>query len=479
MRSIRKTLIVGTIGAMVTLLIASGAFLYLTVRASLLRQFDQALLDKAHVLIDSVEVKSGRIVFDNEDLDMAEFHSKKGPGFLHIGTTAGDSIYRSPLFEDFNLEYELDDDQDLSLGSAQLPDGRRVRVVRARFEPQVDDEDVTEASASGVRHIDVDVAFMFARDIAPVMDTLRRLELILLVFGIGTIALASALLHSVIHRALKPLNTLALKIGSIMPDELAAALAISNCPLELQPVVERLNGLLVRLKHAFDRERGFSADVAHELRTPLAGLRSTIEVTLTRERTAPEYESALNECLDVASAMQVMIENLLTLARLDSGEFEVVPEDVELGPIVAAALAPQRHAFAARNIDVQWDAEENIALESDSSLLHIVARNLLDNALAYTNDGGWVRIVARGNGANAVLRVSNSGCRITADQANSVFERFWRADASRTGTGTHCGLGLSLVKKIVTTLGGTVEAVSSGGGVFEIAVTIPKRQNLA
>ena len=257
------------------------------------------------------------------------------------------------------------------------------------------------------------------------------------------------------------------------------AVAISNCPLELQPVVERLNGLLVRLKHAFDRERGFSADVAHELRTPLAGLRSTIEVTLTRERTAPEYESALNECLDVASAMQVMIENLLTLARLDSGEFEVVPEDVELGPIVAAALAPQRHAFAARNIDVQWDAEENIALESDSSLLHIVARNLLDNALAYTNDGGWVRIVARGNGANAVLRVSNSGCRITADQANSVFERFWRADASRTGTGTHCGLGLSLVKKIVTTLGGTVEAVSSGGGVFEIAVTIPKRQNLA
>lgn len=472
MRSIRKTLIAGTIGAMAASLAGSGAFLFLAMRSSLLRQFDDALLEKAAVLMTSVEVKAGRTIFDDEDLDMGEIRSVDGPGYLEIVAADGDSLYRSPSLAGGALDAVTAVDDEPRLVWVRLPDGRDGRAAVSRFEARVDDED--PANGAGTREGGA-VSFVFARDTAPVMEAVRRLELVLLAFGAGTIAIAGALLHAVIRKALRPMDAVASAIHAIGPDDLSAQLDSARCPEELRPVVERLNDLFARLKRAFDRERAFSADVAHELRTPLAGIRTTLEVALTRPRTAPEYAVAMKECLDVAAAMQAMIENLLTLARLDSGELGVAAGPVALGAVFQQALAPAHPAFAARNIDVTCETAEDVVVESDASLLRIAARNLIDNALAYTNDGGWVKIAVRPDGPNAVARIANSGSRISEGEVRHVFDRFWRADAARSETGAHCGLGLALVKTIVTTLGGTAEVTLAEGGVFEIGVSLPRR----
>lgn len=372
------------------------------------------------------------------------------------------------------LTYGPDENEGPVIGWIDLPGGRNGRAAYLYFAPAIDEEDNSESEIAMATARRDRIELILARDIAPVMATLGRLELILLAFGAGTIAIAAALLHAVINRAITPLDALASAIGTVKPDDLSTVIAIRGCPAELRPVVDRLNEMLACLKQAFDRERGFSADVAHELRTPLAGIRSTLEVALSRERTAPEYESTLRDCLDVADDMQAMVENLLTLARLDSGEFEVVPEETTLDTLLESTFAPMRSDFAARSINVHWHVEKDLQLESDTALLRIVARNVFDNALSYTNDGGWVDIAARSNGARAVLRVRNSGCGISREQAKNVFGRFWQGDTSRSMTGAHYGLGLSLVQKIAITLGGTAEVELGEDGVFGINITVPK-----
>ena len=477
MHSIRRTLMAGMISAMVVLLV-SGIFLFLMVRASLIGQFDRALLDKAAVLTASVEVKSGQVIFDDEDLAMDEFHSADGPGYLQIWSDNGQTIFRSPSLGERTFSPESRGQVDVEVKpqveGIVLPNGRSGRAFRSYYPPLVDDEDSIAPGIEGAEFGGRNVELVFARDLSPVTDTLRQLELILLVFGVGGIVVCATLLQLIIRLALKPLDALATKINAVTPDDLSTAIDLRECPEEMKPVVQRLNELLARLQVSFERERSFSADVAHELRTPLAGLRSIMEVSLSRERSAPEYTTALRESLNISQSMQDMVGNLLTLARLDSGEFKIIRENIDFGSILDTALDPLLPAFAGRGVTIQRDIEDNLAIEFDSSLLHIVLRNLLDNALSYTNTGGWTKVAIHAEGPSVVLRVSNSGCTIAPGQIENLFDRFWRADSARTDTGTHCGLGLALVKKIMTTLGGTVDAASNKDGVFEIAVAISK-----
>ncbi len=476
MTSIRKRLLAGSIGAMVALLIGSGVFLFFMVRATLLRHFDGALLDKAEVLMAAVEVKSGRVIFDDEDLETGEFSSEDGPAFLQIQTEEDKPVFSSPSLAGTSLQHVLDESDEPVIAWIDLPGGRRGRAVYAYFVPRIDDEDAAEIAEDGAAFDGTSVEFIFARDTADVLETLGQLEVILFAFGTGTITLAGAMLHSVISRALTPLDALATRIHAVKPEELTETISLADCPCELKPVVVRLNELLDRLNQAFNRERAFSADVAHELRTPLAGIRSTIEVALSRDRGAPEYAAALRECLVVTDDMQTMVENLLTLARLESGEFAIVAEDVALNSLVESIVTSMRPRFGARAISLYMELEKDLSLVSDSSLLLIVVRNLLDNALEYTDEGGRATVHTTRNGTSIGLRITNTGSRVGSTGAANVFNRFWRADTARSSGGAHVGLGLALVKKIVSTLGGTVEVASRDGGEFSVTVAVPDRR---
>ena len=464
-RSLRTRLILSTTLATAGVFLAAGVLLYLLVRDGLVAQFDRALLDKARLLASATEWEGGELDLNFDEFDMHEFQTPDRPAYLQIWLTDGAVAFRSPSLAGADLQ-RLAGSLDAPLcRRVLLPDGRPGRATGFTMTPKTEDSSPPPAAAA--------ISLVLARGTAPVDATLAQLAVLLVLVGLVAVALSAGVLWLAVRRGLRPVDGLASQIARLGEADLAARLEAPDAPRELVPVVDRLNDLLGRLEAAFQRERGFSADVAHELRTPLAGIRSTLDVALTRPRGAPEYQEVLRGCLRITVQLQRMVEHLLTLARLDAGQVEIRPEAVGVNTLARDAWEPLTESAEARRLDVRWALAERVTVTTDRSLLDLVVRNVLENAVVHADEGGSVVVetAARENGVE--IRVTNSGSRLSGQGAGHVFERFWRGDAARTGTGLHCGLGLPLVKEIVTALDGSVAVQSTEGGEFRITISMP------
>ena len=288
------------------------------------------------------------------------------------------------------------------------------------------------------------------------------------------IALSVLIGTLVVGRGLRPLHLIAAEIAAIKADDLTSRIGAEHVPAEAVPIKERLNELLSRLEASFSRERQFNADIAHELRTPLAGIRSTIEVTLARPRDSAEYEGALSDCLEITQGMQSVVNNLLMLARLDARQITFKTEEVRLAELVNTCWRPFVNR-AAREVVFENGIPAEMTCPSDHEHLSMVLSNLLDNAVEYADERGHIWAAARRTQDSVEITVSNTGCQLATEQVPHVFDFFWRGDSSRLGTGTHCGLGLALVQRLVKAMGGHASAELQPGGIFTIQLALPIR----
>ena len=474
MRSLRRNLILGTTIGSAVVLLAAGVLLYVLVRTGLVDQFDRGLVDKARLLASTVEQKRGRIDLDFDELDMREFDASDGRGFLQLRLADGSTLFRSQSLGKADLPCVAEPIESPAYRWATLPDGRAGRAVSFTFVPRVDDGGRNPGDPATRPRAPRVVTLVLARDTAPVDATLGPLKALLVSVGLVSVAVSSGVLWLVVRRSLRPLDRVAAQIGRLGHSDLSERIDVENAPRELQPVVQRLNELLARLEGAFQRERSFTADVAHELRTPLAGLRATMEIALSRTRRGEEYEDAIGDCLRIAMQMQAMVENLLSLARLEAGRVEVHPERVHLNDLVRASWAQLAKPAEARRLDVQWALGQDVCATTDPTLIGLVVRNLLENAVAYADEGGSVAIETLAGDGGATVGIGNTGSKVPQDQVGRLFDRFWRGDEARSAAGIHCGLGLPLVERIMAVLGGRVEVRSSAGGRFEITVSLPR-----
>jgi signal transduction histidine kinase len=258
-------------------------------------------------------------------------------------------------------------------------------------------------------------------------------------------------------------------------DDLSARVDAAGIPGELSPVVERLNELLARLDAAFQRERRFTGDVAHELRTPLAGLRSKLELALSCERAPEAYRRAMNDCLKINLQMQRMVENFLHLARADAGQLAVRRQSVDLSGLIRDCWKPLEERARRRGLSAEWHLDDTGMVETDRDKLSLVIQNILDNAITHANDGGRVSVLLSVEDSTLLLTVSNTVGGLTLGDIHRVFDRFWRADASqRQSDEGHFGLGLPLCKSLIEHLGGSIEAAISDRGMFTIAIRLPR-----
>ena len=476
MRSLRTTLILGTTIGIALVLLGAGALLYMLVRSGLVNQFDHALIEKAKLLASMVEQESGKTELDFDELDMGEFERPEGSGYLQLWLADGSTLYRSVSLGGGDMERMANAPTGLPLFRwVTLPSGRTGRAVELTLQPR---SDAHGGDGGGpVRQSDAKaITVVMARDAGSVEATLSSLKAVLVGVGLAALAISSGVLWLAIRRGLAPLKEVAEEITQLGDQDLSKRIHASAAPDELQPIVNRLNDLLGRLESAFRRERSFSADVAHELRTPLAGLRSTMEVALSRTRQPAEYEEAMGDCLRTTLRMQAVVESLLSLTRLESGQVEVELESVVPDDLVRSAWQPLQEEAKKRRLQVQWTQGAGQAIRTDPTLLRLVVGNIMENAVLYANEGGRMEIEITRDHDVARIRVANSGSRISQDQTEMVFERFWRGDAARSAAGVRCGLGLSLVRKAASVLGGSVGVKSSVGGRFEIAVSIPSLQ---
>lgn len=480
MYSLRTRLILATTIGTAGVISTVGVFLYLFVRADLVTQSDGFMVNRARLLASAVEVEFGEVDPEFDEFDMRESDAPEGPEYIEMRLADGSVAFRSPSLRESHLDPVAGTIESPGLRRVMLPGGRFGRAVGFAFTPWSEyghlDEEGAHGEAGDARAATMTI--VLARDTASMEATLYRLRTLLLLAGLFTILASAVVLWSVIRRSLRPVDRLAAQISRLGEEDLSERIETRGVPSEIQPVTERLNGLLCRLEAAFGRERSFSADVAHELRTPLAGLRSTVEVALSRPRGGEAYREALSDCLQIVQQMQGMVEKLLSLARLDAGQVPVESQPLSLNDMVRSCWRSVSGAAEARGLRVQLALVlPPIAFATDPALLELAVQNMVENAVTYADDGGTVKIETAAGEDGSDVRVTNSGSTLTQEDAEHVCERFWRGDAARSSAGGRCGLGLALVAKIAEALGGAVAVRSCEGGDFQVALSIPNERS--
>jgi two-component system sensor histidine kinase QseC len=245
-----------------------------------------------------------------------------------------------------------------------------------------------------------------------------------------------------VSRAMAPLRNIAADVKNRRPDNLHP-IGGAVVPLETQPLIDALNALFQRLQQAFETERRFTADAAHELRTPLAALKTQAQVAL-RATDDAERRQALAQVVNGVDRATHLAQQLLTLARIDPTLW-VGRDQVDLPALAAEVLAEIAPAALARAIDLGLEARASAIVRGDRAMLAILLRNLVDNAIKFTPTGGKVEVRVGRDGERIVLSVDDSGTGIPPQERTRVFERFYRRiDALAPGS----GLGLSIVKRI-------------------------------
>ncbi|WP_181004552.1 heavy metal sensor histidine kinase [Pseudomonas putida] len=287
---------------------------------------------------------------------------------------------------------------------------------------------------------------------------------------VGLSALATALLGAWAARSgLRPLRQMGQVANSVSARSLTTRLPVVQMPEELAELATTVNAMLQRLDDAFQRLSAFSADIAHELRTPLSNLLTHTQVTLTRPRSLEEYREALHGNLEELQWMAQMINDMLFLAKADHGLLVPGQAALALHDDVDALL--EYYAPLAEDNEVQLLREGEAVLQGDRHMLRRALSNLLDNALRFTPPGGQIRVTLE---PGLRICVANTGTAIEAAALPRLFDRFYRVDpARREGSSEHAGLGLAITRSIVQAHGGSIRA-QCGDGWTKFVIELPE-----
>jgi len=258
----------------------------------------------------------------------------------------------------------------------------------------------------------------------------------------------------------------------IADGNLSERINIEETESELGQLAGVLNSTFARLETAFAQQKQFTADAAHELRTPLAVLISEAQTTLARERGMADYKDSIEASLETVQQMRRLTDSLLELARFDAGQERLRREKVNLASLAEDSLKLVRPLAAQRNLQIRSDLEP-MDVFADAGRLSQVVTNFLTNAVRYNRENGEIRIVTRLDGDFATLSVADTGEGISPADLPRVFERFYRGDKSRSTGGN--GLGLSICKAIVEAHGGTIEVASEIGKGITFTLRLPFR----
>lgn len=277
-----------------------------------------------------------------------------------------------------------------------------------------------------------------------------------------------------VGRGVSPIRKLSDAVSQVSEKDFRLPVAQEELSHELVPIHDRLTHTLDELRRAFEREKQAVADISHELRTPVAALLTTLDVTLRKPRAAEQYKQTLEECRTITRQLGQLVERVMTLAYLDAGQTRVSKSRVPAVEVVAGCATVIRPLAEARGLTFILKADPDVEVDTDRDKLREVLMNLLHNAVEYSNPGGSVELVVRPNGGGRVaFDVRDTGIGMTDDVKGKIFERFYRADPSRTETGVHAGLGLAIVKEYVERLGGSISVESAPGKGSLFRVELP------
>ncbi len=298
----------------------------------------------------------------------------------------------------------------------------------------------------------------------------RHFDILVAVMLCGGVLASALIAVTVTKRGLRPLASMTRSLRRVSPDHLHERVPAEEWPRELQPVALAFDGMLDRLEDSFTRLSQFSADIAHELRTPIANIRGEAEVALTRPRSPNEYQAVIESSVAECDRLSAIIDSLLFLARAEAAEGQAQRAQLDAREVVEKIVAYCEAVAEDRRLEISCDGDGRIF--ADPLLLSRAVSNLVDNALRFTPDGGSIRIAIEPGASGIEITVRDSGAGIATEHLPRVFDRFYRADLSRSSEGT--GLGLALVKSIMELHGGSVAIASEVGRGTSVTLWFPE-----
>lgn len=452
------------------LLAGATGFLLWVLSTNLDREDNDLLADKVHVL-RSILAQSGgdmheadllreEVQWEATSRRFAKFQSRILDAHGHVLIETPGMNARLPL-RLFPAPVEASQEPQSS-GELRPGNGKTYRIMAAWAQLGADRQRRT-----------VQVA-LDRSDEARLMSEYRLKMLYVLAAGL---LLSAALGYGIARRGMRPVEEMARALRGVGADSLHRRIAANGWPSELSSLAHTFDAMLQRLEESFERLGRFSADIAHEMRTPLGNLRGESEVALSRARSAEEYRQVIESGLEEYSRLARMIDSLLFIARAEDPSRRI--ERATLDARAEIEAVREYHEAVAEEQGVEIHCEGDATLSADATLFRRVISNLLSNALQYTGRGGKVifHIEAEGDGG-ALIRVRDTGCGIAPQHLPRLFDRFYRADAARTQGAHGTGLGLAIVQSIMKLHGGTVAVESTLGAGTTVTLRFPAPSTL-
>ncbi len=446
MYSIRNKLNFTIIASMVLVMSVAAVFLYVRVAGHVEEIFDSALFDKAHSLISLTELDEEGLEFDfAEEGVMLEFHEHAALQYYQLWEEGVELLIKSPSLGDTDLPM-----LDTRLGQHQfadlaLPDGRSGRLIEINFMPRVEIEGDEEDEDYGQEIPQaLPVTMVFARERESLDATLFAIGVTVSGVVLAVLLLSGLLIWRLVGSGLSPLSDLARQVGDIDESNLDARLTHKGeQSIEIAPIEDQLNHLLERLQSAFEREKRFSSNVAHELRTPLAELKTLAEVGAMVPEDPEQLAEFFKDAGDISGQMEKIVATLLELARSEAGLLRSDPEDIDLSRYCDEIWQHSINGQGSGKSLVK-NMPDDLVISTDREKLGMILSNLFINAVSYSPDNAEIHICAGIRNDNVVLEVKNASIDLKPEDIVHMKDRFWRKQKAHAGNG-HSGLGLTLV----------------------------------
>jgi heavy metal sensor kinase len=497
-RSLRFRLMLWNAGAVALTGVAILLAVREGVRLTLLRELDEVLNEDLREIELFLQDPQYDWIALTEELDRKalghDFHRWFVQFYDAQGQPAWASLHTPPLpplaqAEQAQQTFTVDDPQPANRGApgrpAALPAGKGAAAERFRLSYRALPRPVKEAAAVCVG--------CSQRYLARDMATIDRQ---VLVVGLAVLTISPLVGHLLTNRTIQPLAQMIRTTARLRPGELGQRVPVRGTGDELDSLARTINGLLDRIADYLQQEHDFLANAAHDLRTPLAAIRSNVEVALSGDRSEHEYRELLDLVIEQCSSLQTLLNQLLLLAETDANRLQTDPEPVPLEQVVARVA--EMFEGVAEELGVELvvaDALPPAPIAGRRHHLRQVVSNLVDNALKFTaarapatsgdeQPPPRVTIVLERDdqAARVRLRVSDNGTGIAPADVPHVFERFYRADKSRSrdGIAGGTGLGLSICKAIVDAHGGSIHVKSKpgDGAVFTVVLPLAREANI-
>jgi heavy metal sensor kinase len=415
---------------------------------------DQVLKDQASDLERFLQARQNVSTPELEAEISEDYKIESSEDYLQISDANGDLIYRSRFLEDYPLPPVPVD----AHGKPRY-ENRKLGHRRFRF--------VSKRMLAGERVYIVQLGHPMHEE----FETLDDFRTYLLWFAPILLLTASGVGYWLSHRALRPVDALARTARTISGHNLSSRLETLTTGDELQRLSDTLNEMLARIESSFLRITEFTADASHELRTPIALIHTEAELALRRSRNESEYREALQQILVEADRTAKLIEELLALARADSGREALNIQSIDLAALLKESASKWSQVASLRNLQFEDRLPgPRLPVMGDASALRRVIDILLDNAFKYTPMPGKVTLSAEERNGRVIVNVEDTGVGIAPEDRDRIFERFYRVDKARSRELGGAGLGLAIAQWIVHLHKGTITVNSEpgAGSVFQV-----------